>query len=90
MWDAVSGVYHTTLSGHTARVQVVWVDTDGLKLISASEDRTIKVWDAPARACVSTLELGGGGGVGSMAVSGGRLFSSMVTTVELRDMGSII
>jgi WD40 repeat protein len=81
VWDAVSGVCHTTLSGHTASVQVVWVDSDGLKLISAALDGTIKVWDALTLACVSTLDLVGSEKVRCMAVDGGRLFCGMKSTV---------
>ena len=90
VWDATSGSCHTTLQGHAARVQAVWVDSDGLRLISASEDGTIKVWDMYARACVATLELGEGGGTKCMSVSDGSLFCGVKSTVVRGDKGSVV
>ena len=90
VWDAASGVCHTTLTGHTSSVRVVWVDSDGLRMISAAQDRTIKVWDALSRVCVSTLDFGWRRDVHCMAVSEGMLLCGMKSTVVLGDRGSVV
>ena len=89
LWGAATGACHTTLAGHTARVQANWIDSDGLKLISASADCTVKVWDAQALACITTLELGEGDGVliATVMVSEGRLFCCMRSTFARGDKG---
>ena len=32
------------LEGHTSRVRAVAISTDGTKLVSGSEDKTVRVW----------------------------------------------
>jgi hypothetical protein len=91
VWDAASGARLTTLLGHLSQVKAIWIDSEGLKLISAS-DGAVKVWDVQAQACVATLFLGEGlgGGARSLAVSEGRLFLGVRSTVARGDEGSVV
>ncbi len=86
VWDAASGACHTTLVGHSAFVQAVWIDSECLKLVSASDDGIIRVWDV--RACTATLDFGGGGCVLSVVVDESRLFCGVRSTVAQGDEGS--
>ena len=44
-----------TLTGHTHYVYSVSYSPDGRKIISTSEDKTIKIWDANTGSCLQTL-----------------------------------
>jgi WD40 repeat protein len=46
VWDAQSGREPLTLKGHTGTVFSVAFSPDGLRIVSSSSDRTVKVWDA--------------------------------------------
>ena len=43
------------LKGHTDNVRAIVVDTDGKKCVTASSDRTIRVWDIGEQRCVQTF-----------------------------------
>jgi len=45
VWDLDEGRLRRTLAGHTNRVSVVTVTSDGRAAVSASYDHTLKVWD---------------------------------------------
>ena len=45
-----------TLEGHSDRVYSVAFSHDSTRLASASDDSTVKIWDASSGACLQTLE----------------------------------
>jgi WD40 repeat protein len=46
VWDATSGAELLTLRGHTGWVSSVSYSPDGTRIASASQDGTIRIWDA--------------------------------------------
>jgi WD40 repeat protein len=54
VWDLASGRAEATLAGHADRVTACAVMPDGRRVVSASADRTLKVWDLEAGACLFT------------------------------------
>ena len=47
--DAATGRELLNLRGHTGRVNSVAFSGDGTRLASASQDKTVKVWDLSAK-----------------------------------------
>ena len=45
VWDMETGEELRTLTGHTERVRSVCVTPDGTRIVSGSDDNTVKVWD---------------------------------------------
>jgi len=46
-----------TLEGHSNEVESVAFSHDGTRLASASQDETVKIWDAGSGACLQTLHV---------------------------------
>jgi WD40 repeat protein len=79
-----------TLEGHSGAVRSVAFSHDSARLASASDDRTVKIWDAHSGACLQILE-GHSGAVSSVAFShdSARLASaSLDRTVKIWDAHS--
>jgi hypothetical protein len=54
VWDLESGRALATLEGHAHWVSACAVTPDGQRVVSASEDKTLKVWDLTTYACSFT------------------------------------
>jgi WD40 repeat protein len=79
-----------TLRGHTGEVNAVAVTADGRMAVSASNDRTLKVWDLDSGAELHTLR-GHAGGLRSVALTadGRRAVSAAYDyTLKVWDLGS--
>src|SRR2546421_9122891 len=62
------GALLQTLEGHRGTVKSVAFSHDSARLASASDDTTVKIWDAGSGECLQTLE-GHRGSVNSVAFS---------------------
>ncbi len=47
VWDAATGQEKLALKGHTSRLTSVAFSTDGTRIVSASHDGTVKIWEVP-------------------------------------------
>ncbi|MFV2068280.1 MAG: hypothetical protein ACC645_15010, partial [Pirellulales bacterium] len=76
MWDATTGREVLSFKAHTAAVRSIAISPDGLRIATASKDRSVKVWDTAGRQLL-TLR-GHTRGVDSVAwsPSGAQLISS--------------
>ena len=57
VWDPRTGKRITKLVGHTDNVRDVLVSQDGTTVMTASSDRTVKVWSTLAGRCMFTLTM---------------------------------
>ncbi len=55
VWDLDTGSQVRTLSGHTSLVNGVAVTPDGRRAISASGDKTLKVWELETGSAIATF-----------------------------------
>jgi len=55
LWSLATGEIVRTLNGHTNSVRSVAWSRDGTRLVSGSEDGTVKVWDPAAGRLLATL-----------------------------------
>jgi WD40 repeat protein/serine/threonine protein kinase len=55
IWSA-TGKYLRTLEGHTGDVNDINISSNGHRLISVSEDQTIRVWDTRIGTCLKVLK----------------------------------
>ncbi|EUC41350.1 hypothetical protein COCMIDRAFT_8917 [Bipolaris oryzae ATCC 44560] len=62
-WDIQPDLEHDwsaclqTLEGHSDRVNSVAFSSDGARLASGSDDKTVKIWDAHSGQCLQTIEI---------------------------------
>ncbi|KAF2483049.1 hypothetical protein BDY17DRAFT_140276 [Neohortaea acidophila] len=57
VWDSRTGKRITKLVGHTDNVRDVLISEDGTTILTASSDRTVKVWSTVAGRCMFTLTM---------------------------------
>ena len=57
VWDSRTGKRITKLVGHTDNIRDVLVSQDGTTIMTASSDRTVKVWSTVAGRCMFTLTM---------------------------------
>jgi WD40 repeat protein len=56
VWDVESGRELRTLKGWTGEIKAVALSADGQRVVSGSDDRTLKVWDVESGQCLRTLQ----------------------------------
>jgi WD40 repeat protein len=55
VWDLASGRELRTLTGHSDAVNAVAVAPDGRRVVSASDDNTVKVWNVETGEVLATF-----------------------------------
>jgi WD40 repeat protein len=91
VWDASTGVELKELKGHTKSVDSVAFSSDGMRIVSGSTDKSVRVWDASTGVELKELK-GHTNGVSSVAFSstGMRIVSgSMDNSVRVWDVSMI-
>lgn len=57
VWDPKSGKRITKFVGHTDNIRDILISEDGGTILTASSDRTVKVWSVTAGRCLHTLTM---------------------------------
>lgn len=57
LWDPRTGRKEGKMKGHKENIKSIQVNRDGTLVLSASSDRTIKLWDITTRRCIMTYDL---------------------------------
>lgn len=57
LWDPKSGKRITNFVGHTDNIRDILINEDGDTVMTASSDRTVKVWSVTAGRCMHTLTM---------------------------------
>ena len=55
IWDRNTKILRSQLSGHTDFVNSINLNSEGTLIVSASKDKTIKIWDIKSGVCLKTL-----------------------------------
>ena len=84
VWDLDSGACQATLSGHTKLICSSAVHSDGQLLVSASKDRTLRVWKIKTATCLRKLDVDMD--VRCVAVSEGKIFGGLSSVVRRGDV----
>lgn len=58
LWDAVKGRMLGKLEGHLAGITAVQISPDGKRVITASEDRSVRLWDVETKTVLKKFQTG--------------------------------
>lgn len=62
VWDIDTAMLSRTLVGHTSEISAIIVLRDGLRIVSGSNDMTLRVWGIATGTCLKTIDMGHGHG----------------------------
>ncbi|PTB39276.1 hypothetical protein M441DRAFT_70414 [Trichoderma asperellum CBS 433.97] len=54
LWNTSTATCHTHLAGHRAYISHIVLSKDEKRIVSASNDKSIKVWDIKTKSCIAT------------------------------------
>jgi WD40 repeat protein len=80
IWDLDAGTSKAILDGHKKGVRSAAVDAAGQVLVSASEDKTVRVWNIGLQRCLRMLD--GNMDVRCVALSEGKIFGGVSSVVR--------
>jgi WD40 repeat protein len=73
VWDAASGAELAVLRGHEGPVERVRYSHDGARIVSCSNDKTLRIWDVEHKECLEVIK-----GYGEVAaIAGDNTHESM-------------
>ncbi|GEM_PF-2594485 len=92
IWDIITGAEVKTLYGHSANACVVLFTADGSKLISASDDNSVKIWSLSGLSGSSSSYSSSytGGSEIVVAKDGSGQYSSIQSAVTAASSGAVI